>query len=125
MAHKKLEDMIAGSPALYASLIYDKFYEANQCALPTDSILDTPLEAIEDLYHLIKSLIHKILQLDSVGPVYQVTADIVKRFQEVLGFLEDMKTESLLSSAALIARHEEGSLLYQNAQWYILVHTWY
>jgi hypothetical protein len=113
--------MIAGSPTTYAATIFIRCQGAADDAniatqdVCCSEIIGQAIWDIEIVFTRVRQSLDQILQIDGVGLAYRRAEEVARRFQTVLGFLEDMNCEALLGSTSLIAAHKKGKLLYQNA----------
>jgi hypothetical protein len=113
-AGEELAQIISGTPAAYAALVFDRFLKSScDGTVSTPDVIGGAISEIEALFNPVHQYMDEILQIDGVGQAYQAAEEIARRFRTVLGFLKDLKCESLMGLAALKAAHGKGVLLYQ------------
>jgi hypothetical protein len=126
-ADEDLLQITAGDPAAYAALVYNQCLDSSRKAdnnlshnadaaikdTCCSEVVGDSISQIEALFAPVHQSLDGILQIDGVGPAYQAADAVAKRFRNVLGFLEDLKSEALLGRASLAVAHRKGSLLYQ------------
>ena len=113
MADQRLHVFIAGSATTYTAIICDRCYHTLQTNQNAESILKASIEEVKNLLAPVKGLLNDILQLDGVGSVYQKADKVVRRFKEVVNFLEDIHCALLLGSAHFLETRDEQGFLYQ------------
>jgi hypothetical protein len=109
------DTLISSSSTSYAAGIYDRCYQTLQTEGSARAILDSSVKTLESSNAQVNRLLDKILQLDGMGPAYKKTENVVKRFVEVINFLDDLYCGLLMGSEFFLNTHKTRSFVYQQA----------
>jgi hypothetical protein len=109
------DTLISSSSTSYAANIYDRCHQTLRTNGNVRAILDSSIETLEGSKTQVNRLLDKILQVDGIGPAYQKTENVVKRFSEVIIFLDDLYCGLLMGSDVFLETHKTRSFVYQQA----------